>query len=258
MNPQSTDEKQAAVPSTEQAGQTSGSLRLRSRIMAGLALVIPIWFTYVVVTFVFRLMRDASLWLVEAVLLSPLGEPLLARWGLSSEQLAEKGLDALPLPVQWAIGVLAVLLTIVALYVLGTVTTNVVGKRIVRLVEMLVERVPFVTVVYHASKKVLETLTGEGAQPFQRVVLVPFPNKETHSVGFVTRVIQDQKSGETLYTVFVATSPNPTTGFVFLIKPSEVVELNWSVEEAVKVIMSGGVLMPDLASFLPRADNAAK
>lgn len=212
--------------------------------MAGLALVVPIWFTYVVVTFVFRLMRDASLWLVEAILLSPLGAPLLSRWDMPPEQLRQQGLDALPLPVQWAVGVLAVLLTIIALYLLGAVTTNVVGKRMVRLVERLVERVPFVTIVYHASKKVLETLTGEGAQGFQRVVLVPFPNKETHSVGFVTCVTKDQ-TGQSLYTVFVATAPNPTTGFVFVIKPSEVVELNWSVEEAVKVIMSGGVLSPD-------------
>lgn len=257
MTSESNDTNQANLRATKPE-RSRFSLRLRSRIMAGLVLVIPIWITYVVATFVFRLTRDASLWLVEAVLLSPLGQPLLERWGLSSEQLAETGLAALPLPVQWTIGVLAVLLTIVTLYVLGAVTTNVVGRRFVRLAETLVERVPFVTIVYHAAKKVLETLAGDGAQPFQRVVLVPFPNQETHSVGFVTRVVTDKQTGETLYTVFVATSPNPTTGFVFVIKPSEVVELNWTVEEAVKVIMSGGVLMPDAGSYLPRKDKTGK
>jgi uncharacterized membrane protein len=218
--------------------------------MAGLVLVVPIWFTYVVVTFVYRLMRDASLWLVEAVLISPLGEPILSSWGLPSERLAEQGLAALPLPMQWAIGLFSVILTVATLYLLGMVTTNVAGRRIVRLAEAVVERVPLVTVIYQASKKVLEMLTGEGARPFQRVVLVPFPNKDTQSVGFVTRVHKDQQTGEILYTVFVATAPNPTTGFVFVIKPSDVVELNWTIEEAVKVIMSGGVLMPETVPFM--------
>jgi uncharacterized membrane protein len=242
----SESENNATTMGTEHPRGRSGlSLKLRSRILSGLVLVIPIWITFVVATFVFRLMRDASLWLVEAILLSPFGEPLLKSWGLPSEQLSQGGLDALPAPIQWSISSMAVVLTVVLLYVLGTIATNVAGKRIIRLAEKVVERVPFVAVVYHASKSVLETLAGEGAKPFQRVVLAPFPNRETHSIGFVTRITQNQRTGETLYTVFVATAPNPTTGFVFVIKPSEVVELDWTVEEAIKVIMSGGVLMPD-------------
>ncbi|MBM4090396.1 MAG: DUF502 domain-containing protein [Planctomycetes bacterium] len=229
--------------------QPRASRRLRSRFMAGLALVIPIWVTYVVVMFVFRAMRDASLWLLEAVLLSPLGQPLLVSWGLPSEQLAKEGLAALPLPVQWGIGCVAVLLTVAALYLLGMVTTNVVGRRIVRLVEAVVEAVPFVKVVYQASKQVLQSLAGEESQSFQRVVLVPFPNRITYSVGFVTRVLKDQRTGEMLYCVFVATTPNPTTGFVFIIRASDILEVDWSVEEAVKIIMSGGILMPDAISL---------
>jgi len=228
---------------------TRFSFRFRSRVMAGLVLVVPIWVTFVVVTFVFGLMRDASLWLVEAALLSPLGDPLMDRWGLQSERFTDHGLEVLPLPIQWGIEALAILLTITALYLLGTVTTNVVGRRIVGLAETVLDRVPFVTVVYQASKKVLETLTGESAQGFQRVVLVPFPNKETHSVGFITCVNKDEGTGETLYTVFVATAPNPTTGYVFVVKPSQIIELNWTIEEAVKVIMSGGVLMPPTVPF---------
>jgi uncharacterized membrane protein len=217
--------------------------------MAGLVLVVPIWVTFIVVIFVFGLMRDASLWLVEAALLSPLGDPLMERWGLQSERFTDHGLEVLPLPFQWGIGAFAILLTISALYLLGTVTTNVVGKRIVALAETILDRVPFVKVIYQASKKVLETLTGEGAQGFQRVVLVPFPNKEMHSVGFITCVNKDERTGETLYTVFVATAPNPTTGYVLVIRPSEVIELDWSIEEAVKVVMSGGVLMPSNMSL---------
>ena len=132
-----------------------------------------------------------------------------------------------------------------ALYFFGAIATNVAGKRIVRLGESVVERVPIVPVIYHASKKVLETLVGDSARPFQRVVLAPFPNKETASVGFVTRETKDMHTGAVLLTVFVPTAPNPTTGFVFVIKPADVVEVNWSAEEAIKIIMSGGVLMPE-------------
>ncbi len=229
------------------------SLRFRSKILAGLVLVIPIWITYVVVTFVFRLMRDASLWLVEAILLGPFGEPVLLQLGVSSEALSVEGLSALPLSLQWGISALAIFLTVAALYVFGTIATNVAGKRILQLGESVVERVPIVTVIYHASKKVLETLVGDSSRPFQRVVLAPFPTKETASVGFVTQETKSATTGEILLTVFVPTAPNPTTGFVFVIKPSDVVEVDWSAEEAIKIIMSGGVLMP---ASIPMAQPA--
>ncbi len=243
-----------ATQSSVAIGQTppsGSSRRFRSRIMAGLVLIVPIWLTFVVAKFVFGLMRDASMWMVEAILWSSLGSQLLTHWGIDHEKIAELGLTALPLPVQWGIGACAVVLTVLTLYFLGLVTTNVVGRRFVKLIETIVERIPIVTVIYHASKKVLETLSGDGGQPFQRVVLVPFPNQDTLSVAFLTHISQEKSTGETYYTVFVATAPNPTTGFVFLIKPDKVVEVPWTVEEAIKVIMSGGVLMSDTLSIRP-------
>ncbi len=234
-----------SVNPTQRTGRSVWLVRVRSRIMAGLVLVLPIWITIVVVTIVFRIMRDASIWFVIAILLSPAGHPLLAGWGLGPEQLADEGVDALPVIVQWSLSALSVLLTIVALYLLGSVATNVVTTRVFQSTERVLERMPFVKTIYNASKKVLQAVTSERARPFRKVVLVPFPNKEAHSVGFVTRVGKDQRTGETLYTVFVATAPNPTTGFVMLIRPADVVELDWSVEDAVKAVMSGGVLMPE-------------
>ncbi len=236
----------------EAGGWVGAQTGLRSRITAGLILVLPIWITVLVISFVFRIMRDASLWLVEAFLFSPAGRPLLLSWGVSPEQVLEEGLAALPTLVGWGIGLASVVLTIVLLYTLGAVTTNVLGKRIVHLVETLVDRVPFVKVVYQSSKKVLETFTSESTRAFQRVVLVPFPTKESHTIGFVTHVSGVSGSGDTLYSLFVPTVPNPTTGYVLVVKPSDVIELDWSVEQAVKAIMSGGVLMPDTIPFAPR------
>ncbi|MCA9191996.1 MAG: DUF502 domain-containing protein [Planctomycetales bacterium] len=231
----------------ESIGQSSPvgfSRRFRARVLAGLVLIIPIWITYIVVTFVFRIMRDASLWLVEAVLLGPFGESVISRLAINPNALNVDGLSALPLVLQWGISTVAVFLTVAALYIFGAIATNVAGKRMLRLGESVVERVPIVPVIYHASKKVLETLVGDSSRPFQRVVLAPFPTKETASVGFVTRETKDATTGAVLLTVFVPTAPNPTTGFVFVIKPSDVVDVDWSAEEAIKIIMSGGVLMP--------------
>ena len=171
--------------------------------------------------------------------------------------MAEEGITALPLIVQWSVGILSVVLTVVLLYLLGAVTTNVVAKRIFMFTESVLDRMPFVKTIYHASKKVMQTIAGEKARSFRKVVLVPFPNRETYSVGFVTRIIRDEHTGETLYTVFVATAPNPTTGFVMVIKPASVVELDWTIEEAVKVVMSGGVLMPDTVRLSGYGDPSA-
>ncbi|MFH1265786.1 MAG: DUF502 domain-containing protein [Planctomycetota bacterium] len=249
--PQTTE---SSTPPLEKPGWVGIRKGFRSRITAGLILVLPIWITVVVVSFVFRLMRDASLWLVEAFLFSPIGRPLLSSWGVSSEQLAEAGVKALPSLLAWGIGLLSVVLTIGLLYALGAVTTNVLGNRVVRAGETLVDRLPFIKVVYQSSKKVLETFTAESTRAFQRVVLVPFPTKDAHTVGFVTHVSKDARTGEELYSLFVPTVPNPTTGYVLIVRPSDVIELDWSIEQAVKAIMSGGVLMPDT---LPIARKAA-
>lgn len=132
------------------------------------------------------------------------------------------------------------------LYVLGTIAANVVGKRLIHLAERVVDQIPVVKVVYSSAKKVLETFAGDESRGFQRVVLVSYPSKQMRSIGLVTHVAQDQQTGETIYGVYVALAPHLTSGFLFLVPASEVVELDWSVEQALKVIISGGMLMPVL------------
>lgn len=212
---------------------------------AGLILVVPIWITLVLIGFIFGLMRDASLWIVEALLASPSAASLLERIGIAAGAMHEGGIDTLPPAVRWGVGVFSVLLTVFVIYVLGMVTTNIAGRRLVQTVEALVDQLPFVKTVYRASKQVLETFAGESAESFQRVVSVPFPNAHVRTVGLVTRMTKDPVSGEDLCAVFVATAPNPTTGFVLVVKKRDLVDLPWTVEQAVKVVMSGGVLLPE-------------
>jgi uncharacterized membrane protein len=248
-------ETESAAPRPSESPRRWSSLkaRMRNRLMAGLILVLPIWITLLLAAFVFRLMRDASLWIVEALLISPWIGALLERAGLSAEIVRTRGLEGLPTAVQWALAAVSVLLTVAVIYVLGIVTTNIVGRRIVHWIEAIVDRLPFVKTVYRASKQVLETFAGESAQSFQRVVLVPFPSPDARTIGFITRVHRDPATGDELCAVFVATAPNPTTGFVLVVKRRDLVELDWSVEEAVRVVMSGGVLLPELRMLAGRA-----
>ncbi len=221
---------------------------LRNRLSAGMVLALPVWITVLMVRFVFGLLRDASLWIIEALLAGPWATAVREYLGVSAEVIHRSGIDALPAAVRWTLAGLSVLFTLGGIYVLGMITTNIVGRRILSAAEALVDRVPLVKTVYRASKQVLESFTGESAQAFQRVVLAPFPSRETRTVGFVTHTVPDPQGGEDTCAVFVASTPNPTTGFVLVLKRSELVEVDWTVEEAVKVIMSGGVLLPGLGS----------
>jgi len=219
--------------------------QLRKHLAAGLVIAIPIWITYMVVSFVFRFIRDASFWLVAVMARSGILDSLFVSWSIEPQTFASGGFERLPLAIQWAIGLFAVGVMVLLLYALGVLTANVVGERFIRLGETVVAKVPIVKVVYQATKQVVSMMAGGTSRPFKKVVLVPFPTAEMRSLGFVTKVIQDEESGETFYTVFAATAPNPTTGFVVVLKKSDVIELDWNVEDAVKTLISAGVLMPD-------------
>ncbi len=216
---------------------------LRARVTAGLLLVLPVWVTYLLVRFVFELMRDTSLGVVLWYL-RHWGDAFVKAWGVSAEKFASEGVDVLPSRIQWGVAIFSVFLTVFFLYLLGVLTANFLGRRLVHVAEGLLERVPFVKTVYRATKQILGTFAGEPSQSFQRVALVPYPTKETRSIGFITGMTKDTHTGEELCMVFVPATPNPTSGFVFVLKRADVIELDWTVEEAIRVIISCGVLVP--------------
>ena len=224
---------------------------LRARITAGLIIILPIWITYLLIKFLFELMRDTSLWVVETWLEMGLGGVWLARWGISTEVLQQKGLLAFPREVQWMIEIFCVFLTIFFIYCVGVLTANFIGKRLIAAFEVLLGRVPLVKTVYKATKQILASLAGEAGQNFQRVALIPFPTKETRSVGFITGITRDERTGEEICAVFIASTPNPTTGFVFVLPRKDLIELpDWSVEDAISLVMSGGVIVPASISMV--------
>lgn len=239
---------------------------LRARILAGLVVVLPIWVSWLLVQAVFGLMRDASAWVVhlfvsaerlEMLVLARIQEAVPKAWrawsGLADAELARQ-------TVAWSIAIFSVFLTVFLLYIIGLLTANIVGRRALAVMEQLLDRVPLVKTVYRSIKQILTAFSAETTQSFQKVGLVKFPTEHSRVPAFITNIFKDSVTGEDMCAVFYPTTPNPTSGFFLVVKRSEVIEVDWSIEQAFQAIISCGMLTP--ASGLtfertPRAPGAA-
>ncbi len=197
--------------------------RLRTRVASGVVALVPIVVTVLVIRFVFTFTSG---------ILLPFLDPALADW-----------------PFAWRAAASIVAL-LIGVYLLGELATHVVGRRVLALGDAVLLRVPFVKVIYGASKQVVTAFQGPGAKAFKAVVFVSFPHPGMRAVGFVTSTIT-RSDGTIWHTVFVPTTPNPTTGFLQVIPEGDVVETDYTVEEGIKMIMSLGVLVPTRAAGMP-------
>lgn len=130
-------------------------------------------------------------------------------------------------------------ITILLVYIVGVITSNVIGRRIVRFGESLLARVPVFRYLYSGIKQFLESFAAPGKAGFTQVVLVEFPRKGMKAMGFITGELTDE-SGRKMFSVFIPTTPNPTTGFLEIVGQDELVRTDISVEEAMKFIVSAG------------------
>jgi len=146
--------------------------------------------------------------------------------------------------LNWIVPAAAVLLTLFLLYFVGFFGASVFGRRIIRLIDGIFEKLPLIKVIYKATKQIVMTLGGSQQMNFQRVVLVKFPHPGMKCIGFLTAVMKDVDTGRDMASVFISTTPNPTTGYMQIMPLEDVSEVDWSVEEAVKLLMSGGILSP--------------
>jgi len=144
----------------------------------------------------------------------------------------------------WAITALSLVLLIVLLYVVGLLTTMVVGRRIIAFSEWIVNQIPLVKSIYSSSKQVVQVFQTRSAAGERQVILVEFPGPGLRAVGFVTGEIA-LPDGTRCYKVFIPTTPNPTTGFLQFVEARRATLLDMSTDEAFRLIMSGGVLAPD-------------
>jgi uncharacterized membrane protein len=142
---------------------------------------------------------------------------------------------------------LGIIVTLALVFICGLVTTSYVGYKIVRSGEDLVDRIPFVRSLYKAIKQISDNMFMDQRKSFKKVVLVEFPRKGIYTIGFVTGVpgleVQ-KKTVQNSISVFIPTTPNPTSGYLVIVPEEELVQMEMSVEEALTFIISVGIITP--------------
>jgi uncharacterized membrane protein len=142
---------------------------------------------------------------------------------------------------------LGVILTILLLLFTGILTANIVGRKFVGGWESLLDRIPIARSIYSAAKNFTEIVFSDSGKAFKKVLLVEYPRKGIYSLTFQTasRLGEVQgRTGEDVVCCFVPTTPNPTSGFIIILPKKDVIELDMTVDEAVKMVMSLGVVVP--------------
>lgn len=195
---------------------------LRKYIIAGLLVWLPLIITVAVIKFVVDLLDGTIL------LLPPEYRP-----------------EAL---LGFSIPGAGIVLALVVLVVTGMFAANLLGRRLVQVWEAMLGRIPLVRSVYNSVKQISTTLLASQSTSFRKVVLVEYPRKDCWCIGFLSnehvetdRAISDQQ----LQSIYVPTTPNPTSGFNLLIPERDIMELDMSVEDGFKFIISMGVIVPD-------------
>lgn len=145
---------------------------------------------------------------------------------------------------EFVITSVAFVLTFVSLYSIGVVATNFMGKFIIRFFETILHNVPIIKNVYTSSKKLIEIISLPTTQSFKRVVIVEYPRAGMKAFAFVTGGIKTE-DGTELTSLFIPTTPNPTSGFLIYLPEQDIEETDLSIEEGMKLIVSGGILIPE-------------
>lgn len=211
-------------------------------IVTGIVTVIPIMVTVFVFSFILDLLSDIGR--IKVVVLANAVRPLspdLARWMLE---------------VPWLQSTIAIVLTLLLLYFLGWTASRIVGQRILDTIDAWFKRIPLVTTIYNSTKQIIETFQGKRGDN-QRVVLIEFPHRDMKAVGFLTQVLIDERTGIEIAAVYVPTAPNPTGGYLELVPKDRLIYLDWTVDQAMAFIISGGTTAPKTVRFSRDAETEA-
>jgi uncharacterized membrane protein len=200
---------------------------IQNQVLAGILTVGPLFVTWLIFSFLFSTLAQAGLPVVK----------LLAAF-FPQAWLSQP----------WLQSVLAIVLTLVVLYVVGRVTSLVVGRQAFGLFEALLEKLPFVAKVYTSVRQLLDTMMAKN-ESSQRVVLVDFPIAGQKSIGFLTRTLTDSATGELLAAVLLPNAINPTSAFLQVLPINRVVETDLTMEQAMSMLMTGGAVGPETIQF---------
>jgi uncharacterized membrane protein len=142
---------------------------------------------------------------------------------------------------------IGVLFSLLLVLITGIIATNFLGQHFMRIGESLLDRIPLVRTVYNSTKQVINAILSTNSQAFRKVVLVEYPRKGIWSIAFQTNengFAHNHPTDEPMISVFIPTTPNPTSGFLMMVAKSEVKELSMTIDEALKCVISLGVMQP--------------
>ena len=139
---------------------------------------------------------------------------------------------------------IGIVIFLVILYFLGFLASNFLGRQLLSFVEHIANRIPIINSTYQIGKQLSSTFALPEKEIFKKAVLIAHFRKDVWTIGFVTGTIVDGSTGEKLIKVFVPTVPNPTSGFLAIVKESEIRDPGWTVEEGMKAVISAGIISP--------------
>lgn len=233
MNAEKVEEERVLSDSNKSVG-----VHIRNKLVSGVFVLIPLVVTWVVLKLLFNSLTAFA---------RPMLRPFFTSW-LGESKILGGRLDEVLLAV------CALIITVGMIYVVGLAATKIAGKRMIGFGEKLLMRVPIVNKVYDSAKQVVQAFSNSGKKSFEAVVAIEYPRKGSWTIGFATGSVLNQ-DGENMISVFIATTPNPTSGFLILFPTDDVVYTNISVEDGLKMIMSGGMVCPK--QFVRRQEVAA-
>ncbi|MEI6168628.1 MAG: DUF502 domain-containing protein [bacterium] len=196
---------------------------LRNQLISGLFVLVPLWVTYVVVVAIFNAMASVL-------------QPIVSR---------------LPMEVPyWVELVISILAFVILVLVVGIVAGRVVGQRFLSWGESFILKIPVIKAIYSAAKQVVDAVSVPNRKTFKSVVVIEYPRPGIKVIGFLTGMTADE-TRETWCRIFIPMSPLPTSGFLHLVPAREVRMTDLSVEDAFKMLISGGVIAPDKLETRP-------
>lgn len=203
--------------------------QLRNGFIAGLVLVAPMGVTLFVVNF----------------MLERIGQPLSnAIFQFVDEEVRSQGVTQLLLSIA------AIIIVTIAITALGFLSKYFIGRFVINMGERLIDTLPFVNAIYKSVKQIVDTFSKQQKAVFQKVVLTEYPRKGVYVLGFLTSDAKGEvqhKTGAEVVNVFVPTTPNPTSGFLLMVPKNEIIPMEMTVADGMKLIVSGGAVTPPYA-----------
>lgn len=206
--------------------------KVRNIFITGFLVTLPLMITYFFIRVLFRMIDS---------MLGPTVNQLLSATGL-----------------HFMIPGIGFILTILIIFAVGLASTNVIGRKLFLKFEIFLNSIPLVKSIYSGAKQVIHTISTAKKAAFSRVVLVQFPRNGIYTIGFITSEAKGEVqeiTKEDVINVFIPTVPNPTTGFFLMIPRNDITPLKMSIEDGIKLIISGGIVVPPYNSESERNKN---